>query len=197
MNDDLSAFGDNAGAMGRAGNRTVDELVYALVVANPATTEDTNDVFDEANHGNNPASGAAPSEAGVEAAKIAMSAQVDQNGILLGIRPRFLVCSIQNESKAIKLATAEFSPDGSANPFEPNSVRETFQPVGTARLTGAPWYMFGPRGTSVQVNFLNGMRRPSLERDSGWSTFAMHWRVWIDVDPIFVDWRAAYRNPGA
>ena len=197
VNDDLSAFSDNARAMGEAAQRTVDENVYTLLESNPTMGEDATALFDNVGHGNNPVAGAPPDEAGIIAAKVAMSAQVDSNSVLLGIRPRIALGPIELEDTLIKLSTAEFSPDGSANPFEPNSVRNTFVPLSTARLTDKEaWYMFGARGQTCEVNFLNGQRQPSLERDTGWSTFAMHWRVWIDFDPLFLDWRAAYKNNG-
>jgi len=200
INDDLSAFSDAGVKMGQAADRTVDEVVYTLLTSNagvgPDMAEDTESLFDATAHSNLVTAGAPPTEALVTAAKVAMAAQVDQNSILLGIRPRFMLVGIPLEETAIKLATAEYSPDGSANPFEPNSVRNTFVPVASARLPAAPWYMMGPQGTTCEVTFLNGNASPSLERDVGWGSFAMHWRVWIDFAALFVDWRAAYQNDG-
>lgn len=197
VNDDLAAFAGNAQKMGEAAQRTIDEQVYTLLESNPVMTEDATALFDNLGHGNNPVAGAPPTEALITDAKVAMAAQVDQNSILLDLRPRIMLVPIALEETAIKLATAEFSPDGAANPFEPNSVRNTFVPVASGRLTSAvAWFMLGTRGQTCEVNFLNGQRNPSLERDEGWSTLAMHWRVWIDFDPLFVDWRAAFKNNG-
>ena len=97
-----------------------------------------------------------------------MSAQVDINSILLDIRPRFSLGPVELEDTFIKLAGAEFSPDGSANPFEPNAVRNTFVPVTSARLTNkVAWYMLGAQGQTIEVNFLGGQAAPSMERDTG------------------------------
>lgn len=200
VNDDLGAFTDAAFKIGQAGNRTVDETVYTLLESNPDMTEDSVALFAAAavptGHGNLITAGAPPTEALVTAGKVAMAGQVDQNGIILGIRPRFMLTGIPLEETAIKLATAEYSPDGSANPFEPNSVRNTFVPISSARLSAAPWYLMGPQGTTCEVTFLNGQQQPSLERESGWSTFAMHWRAWIDFAALFLDWRATFQNDG-
>jgi len=197
VNDDLSAFSDNARAMGEAANRTVDENVYSVLELNDPMGEDAVALFSVATHANLVTPGGVPDEAAVIAAQVAMSAQVDSNSVALGINPAFSLQPVELRATMQKLAGAEYSPDGSANPFEPNAVRGSFVPVTSHLITDKnSWYMMGPRGTTFEVNFLNGQRAPSLERDSGWSTFALHWRVWIDFHVLPIDWRAAYKDEG-
>ena len=205
VNDDLSAFSENATRMGEAASRTIDEIVYAMLESGtlgvgPTMLEDATPLFDAVAHFNHVTAlvgGTPPTEAAITVAKVAMARQVDQNSILVGIRPAFSLGPPELEETFQKLATAEFSPDGAANPFEPNSIRGTFQPITSARLADvAAWYMAGARGQTVEVNFLNGQASPSMERDSGWSTFALHWKVWIDADVLPLDWRAMYKDMG-
>lgn len=210
LNDDLSAFGDQAMRLGEAANRTIDENVYALLVSNTGAgpaMNDTNNLFDSANHANVITTGGAPSEAEVKAIQDLMGRQTDDNSILLGIMPQIAVVPHLLRNAAQKVAVSLTLPDSNGGD-EPNAVANTFRVVGSARLTAEleaattlpataeAWYMTSRPGESIVVAFLNGQRRPLIRRDEGWSVLSAHWSVVMPHDVYATDWRGIVINHG-
>lgn len=195
VNDDLAALSDTAAKMGQAAGRTVDEQVYAFIVANGNMNEDSNPLFDAANHNNLVSAAGAPSTDNISTARTNMGRQTDWNNVILGIVPQYMVVPLELERVMLELQSVitGLDPDATSQ-MRDNVYRTMWEPVATPRLSDAnDWYMFGQRGQAINVVFLNGAQRPMMARDEGWSVLAAHWRVVLDFDVMAVDWRAAIK----
>lgn len=202
VNDDHSMFSRTADRMGNSAARTVDEEVYALLVLNKGVGPvagpvmgDTNQLFDATNHDN--AGTAALDLAGIVATRTAIARQTDDNSILLGIRLRHILVPEELRDTADNLAGSEYLPwtESSPGAQRVNTVRSTFTVISTVRLTDVnDWYGLSAAGGTMEVAFLNGNRSPMLERDQGWDTDAMHFKIRHPFIPYPVDWRGMYWN---
>lgn len=195
INDDQSMFARNAGRMGEAAARTIDEGVYAYLLANGLMGDGI--ALFAAGHSNTGTN--ALDLSGVVATRVGMGRQTDENSVLLGILMRTVLVPLELQDAATELATADnlpivFGADTAAT-VRANTVRGTFNVVATPRLTDAnDWYGLARSGQAIEVVFLNGQRAPTLEQEMGWSYDTMNWKVRMPFDVIAVDWRGMYRN---
>lgn len=199
INDDLGAFVGLANMLGRAARRTVEADVYALLASNP-TMSDGIALF-HASHGNLAGSGAAPSISTVEAARIAIAIQTDISGNdYLDLRPSIFVGGMATGSTAREVNATEYNDEATKNQRKPNVVRGLFRDiVDTPRITGNEWYLFvdSMDAPVVEVAFLNGEQAPFLDSMEGFNVDGLQWKVRLDYGVAAVDWRGAYKNPGA
>ncbi len=199
INDDLGAFVGLANMLGRAARRTVEADVYALLASNP-TMSDGIALF-HASHGNLAGSGAAPSISTVEAARIAIAIQTDISGNdYLDLRPSIFVGGMATGSTAREVNATEYNDESNKNQRKPNVVRGLFRDiVDTPRITGNEWYLFvdSMDAPVVEVAFLNGEQAPFLDSMEGFNVDGLQWKVRLDYGVAAVDWRGAYKNPGA
>lgn len=202
VNDDLDALGRIPAAMGRAASRTVGDLAYNVLINNPTMNQDATALFD-ATHGNFVAggSGAAPSVATINAARVAMGTQTDPSGAaILNIVPKFLICPRALEGTALQIQMAEKDP-AIASGEAPNFVRGTFETVAEGRLDAndpAAWFMAADAGAveTIEVAFLEGQSSPYMETQNGWSTDGAAYKVRIDAVAAPLDFRGLYMNDG-
>ncbi len=200
INDDLSAFSKVPRLMGRAAIRTVGDLVYAILTANP-TMSDGVALF-HASHANLASSGSAISTANVDAARVAMGTQKD-GAATLNIRMAHLIVPLALEGTANVVRDSEFEVGASTkNNTVPNSVRNTFDVIADARLDAASattWYGAGDANTTdtIEVSYLDGVQTPSLEQQNGWTVDGTEFKVRIDAVAKALSYRALFKNPGA
>jgi len=191
--DDMSMFGRTAGRMGEAAQRTVDESFFAYLAANPLQGDGT--ALFAVGHGN--LGSAALAQAGIVTTRTAMASQTDENSVLLGVQLRIILVPEALRDEADNLAGSEYLPWTEASPGAQrvNTIRGTFTVQASARLTDAnDWYAFSTPGDTIECAFLNGNAAPVLERDMGWDTDAMHWKVRLPHVFYAVDWRGVYSN---
>jgi HK97 family phage prohead protease len=204
INDDLDQLSRMPMKMGRAANRKVGDLAYAVLTDNATLNQDSTDLF-HANHSNYIASGsgAAPSVTTIEAARTAMGTQTDPSGTAtLNYEPAYLLVPKALQSTGNVLASAQYDPAGTAGTLTPNTVQGTFSVVADARLDtflATGWYMAGdPMLTdTVEVAFLNGMTEPYMEQKDPWDKDGVSYKVRIDAGAAALDFRALYYNYGA
>jgi len=202
VNDDLDAFSRIPRRMGRAAIRTVGDLVYAILTANPPMS-DGKPLF-HADHGNLLAASAITTAA-VDKMRVAMATQKDPDGhaAALNIRLARLIVPMAMEGQARVVRDAEFEVDPTAkNSRVPNAVRGTFEVVSDARLDAASataWYGAASAGMHdvVEVTYLDGQDRPYLEQKSGWTVDGAEFKVRIDAAATPLDFRTLAKNPGA
>ena len=62
-----------------------------------------------------------------------------------------------------------------------------------------PWFVAGDpaTGRSIQVDYLNGMKTPSIRRSQPAGRLGYVWDLWMDWGVSVVDWRGIAKNPGA
>lgn len=202
INDDLGAIARAMRTRGVAAAKTVAQRVWTLVAnghvgsgADKVVLSDGKAVF-HADHGNLAGSGGAINAATMSAARKAMRTQKDLNGDPIGgITPRYLVVSPDKETEAqVFLKTAQYMNTGEVNVFA-NSVELVVVPW----LTGNAWFLFADpeQVDGLVVGFLDGRQEPRLEEKAGWNVEGVEYKVALDFDGAWIDYRGAYRNPGA
>lgn len=203
VNDDLGAFRDWGIAAGKAASETEAALLLALLTegsgAGPVM-HDTKRLF-HTDHGNLAASGDSIlgtdlDLAPLAAARLAMRTQKGLDGVTpINAAPKFLLvpASLETEAEqAMATIWATGAPD--ANPFAGKLTVLT-----DARLTGNGWYLFADPATLpvLEYAYLSGAEGPQLASREGWDVLGQEFRVVLDFGCGAVDWRGAYRNPGA
>lgn len=200
INDDMSVFTRIPQRMGRAAVRTVGNLVYAVVTANPAMSDST--ALFHANHKNLAGAGGAPSVTTLDAGRVAMATQKDRSGnaVALNIRPRYMLVPVALEGTSKVLMASEFDP--SKTQRVPNSVAGLAEVISDARLDAASttaWYLAAdPNATdTVEVSYLDGASTPWLEQQDGWKVDGVEFKVRLDAAVKALAWEGLYKNAGA
>jgi len=198
VNDDLGAFGDFAGMIGR---RVVDyenALAFAIVTAGSGAgpnLADGNAVF-TTGRGNRSASGAAIEVATLSTARASLRARTSPDGLKLNLAPRYLLTGPAYETIAWQFTSAQYVPATAAttNPF-----RGVYEPLVDANITGNNWYLLAdPAAAPVYVyGFLNGAEGPQVRTTNPPGTDgAVQVDVWMDFACGAIDWRGGWFNAG-
>lgn len=201
INDDLGAFVGLAAQLGRAGRRTIEAAVYALLAENSGlgpTMGDSKTLF-HADHGNIGTAGAI-SVTTIEDGRVKMASQVDHSGNeFLDLRPAVLLCPLALGGQARVINDAQYDPDTANKMQRPNMVRGLFRDVvDTPRLTGTRNYMFADPAEApvIEVAFLDGNQEPYVEQQAGFSVDGTQYKVRLDFGVAAVDYRGAVTNAG-
>lgn len=198
INDDLDVFTRLPNKMGRAAIRTVGNLVYAVLTANPNMSDGT--ALFHANH-SNLLTGAALGTSSVDAMDAAMAKQKDATGNTLNIALAYLIVPRALKGTALQVANSEFEvASGSKANTAPNWMRGAFEVIADARLDGASasnW--FGAANPNlhdtIEVAYLDGNTAPSLEQQGGWTVDGVEFKVRMDAGVKALDWRGLAKNP--
>lgn len=198
INDDLDAFTRIPKKMGRAAIRTVGDLAYTVLTGN-ANMADGVALF-HATHSNLAAT-TAISTASVDAMRVAMGKQKDigQTSGSLNIRLAHLIVPMSLEGTANVVRESEYEVGAAKNNTVPNSVRNTFDVISDARLDDANpaiWYGAANAGMHdvVQVDYLDGNEKPTMEQQAGWTVDGVEFKVRIDASAKAMDWKTLQRN---
>lgn len=200
VNDDTGFIQSLTDSLGRAGGRTIERQVYALIEANPALSDGVA-VF-HANHNNLAAAGAVPSVAALDAAASAMAQQTapGDDAEYLDITPAVAVVNRGLKGQMVVLVEAQYDPDTPNKLQKPNMVKGIVGDiVASPRLSAAPWYLFADANVApvFEVVFLNGQRAPRLVQEESFRTGGLAWRVELPFGVGAIDFRGGYKNPGA
>lgn len=199
VNDDMEIFSGLAVDLGRAAKLTIEIDVYALLNSNPVM----NDGFAlfSSQHGNLAAAGAAPSMAAFDAIDVAMASQKDISGNeFLEIAPHTLLVPRGMRAAAVTVNGSEYDPDAVSKLQKPNVVKGLFSDiVASKRLSGTAYYAFADPNVApaIEVVFLNGVTEPFTDSQDGWRVDGVEWKVRHDYGVGAVNWRSAYKQPGA
>lgn len=199
VNDDMEVFSGLAVDLGRAAKLTIEIDVYALLNSNPLMNDGT--ALFHANHGNLAGVGAAPSVAAFDAIDAAMGAQKDISGNeYLEISPSVLLVPRGLRGAALTINGSEYDPDAVNKLQKPNIVRGLFSDiVASQRITGTAYYAFADPNVApaIEVVFLNGVTEPFTDSQDGWRVDGVEWKVRHDYGVGAVNYRSAYKQPGA
>lgn len=200
VNDDTSAFTMVPRKMGRAAQRKVGDLVYAVLTANPQLNQDSTVLF-HADHNNLGTSGVLSVTTVSEARKL-MALQTDGEEAAAGLNIPLskIIVPKSIEDTARVLAESEFDPASTTNSRAPNPVRG-FEVVADPRLDAASvaqWYASADPQLydTIECAFLDGQTEPYLETQDGWTTDGVQLKVRIDAAAIPLDFRGLVRNAG-
>lgn len=201
VNDDTDAFTMVPRKMGRAAQRKVGDLVYAVLTGNPTLNQDSTALF-HADH-SNLGTGGAPSVTTVSEARKLMKLQTDGESAAAGLNIPLsrLIVPVTLEDSASVLAASEYDPADTNNSRAPNPVRG-FEVVADPRLDAdstAQWYASADPQLydTIECAFLDGQTEPFIETQDGWSTDGVQMKVRIDAAAIPLDFRGLVRNAGS
>lgn len=197
INDDLNVLGNLPVKMGRAAKRTVGNLAYAVLTSNP-TMADGFALF-SSQHANLAGSGAAPSEATLQAGWNAMAAQKDADSaaVALNIRPRYALSGAYEFTlKQLMMSTGSLTDQKNAGVV--NTVQGLVTPVTDRRITGNQWFLAADPNQfdTVEITYLDGIEEPVVETQAGWTIDGTSIKVRLDAGANLLDFRGLYRNPG-
>ena len=199
INDDLGAFRDWGVAAGRAAAETEANLLFALLTqssgAGPVMDEDGKRLF-HADHGNLAGSGAAIQVDSLSAARKALRFMKGLDGKTpIAATPKFLLVGPEIETVAeATLASITATTTNDVNPFG-GKLELLVEP----RMTGNSWYVFtDPAQLAVlEYAYLSSAQGPQMASREGWDVLGMEFRVVLDFGCGAIDYRGAFRNPGA
>jgi ATP-dependent protease ClpP protease subunit len=202
IDDDLGAFLSLAAQLGRAGRRTIETAVYALLAENAGlgpTMSDGNTLF-HATHGNI-GTGAGLSVSSLDADRVLMGSQTDVSGNdFLDLTPDVLLVPLGLGGAARSINNQEYDDDSNKNQRKPNMVRGLFSDVvDTPRMTGTRRYVFASAQTApvIEVAFLDGNQEPFIEQQAGFTVDGTQYKARLDFGVAAIDHRGATTNAGA
>jgi phage major head subunit gpT-like protein len=201
INDDLNAFTKVPAKMGNASKRTIGNLVYALLIANPNAPDGT--ALFHANHKNLATGAGTVLAAGsLDAGRAAMGKQTDPDNVKQGlnIRPAYLLTPIALQGTANQVINSQSEP-GQNNAAVANRVQGMAQVVPESRLdvnsTTAFYLAADPATTdTIEVDYLNGVQTPTLEQRDGWGVDGVEMKVRMDAGVTLLDHRGLYKSLG-
>lgn len=198
INDDLGQIRDMADGYGRSGARTIERYVYILIIANPALSDGI-PLF-HASHGNLAAAGVAPSMAAIDAARLAMSLHTlpGEADDYLDILPTIALVGSGALGTFTQIINAEFDPTQPGAQL-PNIVRNLISSIVATPRIGSAWYLFADPNVApvIEVAFLNGQREPRVVEEEDFRTGGISWRIELPFGVGAIDYRGAFKNPGA
>jgi len=191
--------------MGRAANRKIGDVVYAVLNGvGPTLTQDSIALWDTSTHKNYVAAATAPTVATLTTAMVAMAKQTDPNSAAtLNVRARYLLTPVALEATARVLMASADDPAG-ATIRTPNPYAGRFDVVSDARLDGqtygtAAWYLLADPNLfdTFEVAFLNGVDTPTLRENAAWDGQGIEYMVGIDFGVAALDFRAVHKYKGS
>lgn len=195
INDDLGALTRIPRAYGLAAAETESNLVWNLILSNPNFT-DGNAIFVAA-HGNLAGSGGAINTTTLGAARAAMRKQKSKAGAYLNVEPRYLVVGPDKELEAYQYTSSQYVPAKNA---DINDGRNTsLVVIVDGRITGNQWYLFTEPGLidTFEYAYLEGEPGVFTETREGFEVDGMEIKARLVFGAAWIDWRGAYKNPGA
>ena len=199
INDDIGALTDIPYDHGEAASRKLGDVVYAVLSANSAMGDGV--ALFHANHSNLMTTGAVSEDTLAEGIK-KMRQQKDIKGKRrLNIRPEFFIAPTSLEGSAeVFFASERFDKDDTAATRANIYSGSRFKRIYESRLdddSTTAWYLAARKGKTIRLYFLDGVQRPYLEVQNGWSVDGVEHKVRIDAGAKAEDWRGISKNAGA
>jgi hypothetical protein len=201
INDDVNALTGIPAKHGEACARKIGDVAYAVLTANAAMGDGT--ALFASGHANLAASAkTAPAVASLALGIKEMKLQKDIKAKRrLNIRPVFAIMPVTLEGAAEQFFNT-LQIGGAAN--QPNLINpyagKYFNRIYEPRLDDdsiTVWYLAGPKGKTVKIFYLNGIKTPYLETRNGFNVDGVEYKVRIDVGAKAMDWKGLWKNPGA
>lgn len=205
INDDVGFITQVPGMYAASAKRTINKQVYSILFNNP-TIFDGVALFDES-HNNLITDGAAPSINTLQAIMLKLLTQKDPFGDSIMVQPRFVIVPVGYGFLMSQiLETAQITVDGigshTANALYQYRNRLQVVEEGTlnalAGSNAVPWFVAGDptTGRSIQVDYLNGQKTPTIRRMEVAGQLGYVWDIWLDWGITAVDFRGIAKNPG-
>lgn len=204
INDDMNALTDIPRKMGMAAKATIGDLVYGVLVGNPALSD--NKALFHADHKNlQTGAGSALSIESLSKGKTQMATQKTftegGKGRTLNIRPAYVLTPVALEDKAKQIIRSASVPDANVNSGIDNPIRNFAEVIGEPRLDDASataWYMAAKKGSdTIEVAYLDGVNTPYMEQQQGFTVDGVATKVRIDAGVAPLDFRGLQKATGA
>lgn len=204
INDDLGIFDDVVRAFGRMSMRSLNDLVYEVLLANAGSH------FSTGNANYMAGADTALAFASLDSAIGKMAQQRDADGNDLDLRPAVLLVPPELRTTATALIESEFISQITDSLPTGNSLRRALKIEVEPRLSNAvkfgdaastkAWYVFaGPESSALVVAFLEGKQTPTLEHmglQADVDTLSLSWRAHFDFGAALIDPAAAVKSLG-
>lgn len=210
VNDDVNALVELPLRFGQKANQKVASFVIDLITSNPTLNADSTAVF-ASGHANLGTGGAISVTTLGEARKL-MRLQKEQesvtgadDGDFISVNPRFLLVPAALETTAQVMVNSELDPTktveiagtNAINPFY-NNLTVLADPRLDANSATAYYLFADPQeAPTIEVGFLNGNDAPFIDQIDDFHTDGISYKVRIDFDATWLDYRGAVKNAGA
>jgi phage head maturation protease len=197
VNDDVGALNDISAKMARGARQWFTSFLVDTIIANPALADGI-PVF-HANHGNLAATGAAVSDAAIAAARLAIRTQTDLSGNPIGAAPRYILVPAAAETAVDKLLATLYPTNSTEAETAARGLTPLVEPRLDAKGQGTAWYVFCSPDEAPVFEYaeLQGYEGPRVESRPGWTTLGTEFRVVWHLGAGAIDYRGAFKNPGA
>lgn len=197
VNDDLDALSRIPAAFGQSSAQKESDIVYGLLL-------DNNNMADgyalfSTQHGNLAATGAAISITTLAAARAAMRKQKSPGGSFMAVEPGILLVGPDSELVAYQFTSANYVPvtNGTINP----DFNRNLKVVVDGRITGNAWFLLvDPTANptdSFEYAYLAGEEGVMISERQGFEIDGMEIRARLVFGAGAIEYRGAYKNPGA
>lgn len=195
VNDDLGALSRIPQALGAAAAQTESDLIWALLLGNPNFTDGA-PLFD-ASHGNLAGAGGAINTTTLAAARAAMRKQKSKAGHFLNLGPEYLIVGPDKELEAFQFTSSQYVPAKNADINDSRNTALTV--IVDARITGNQWYLYAAPGVvdTFEYAYLEGEQGVFTETREGFEVDGMEIKARLVFGAAWIDYRGAYKNPGA
>lgn len=201
VNDDLGAFDQFVRNLGYLAADVEARVIVSLLTANSGAGPVLDDGYElfHVNHGNLAGSGGAIAETTLDTARAAMRTQKGVDGeLVIDAEPAYILVPAAKQTAAEKMIAA-ITPNAasSVNPFA-GRLEAVAEPRLDAVSANA-WYLFAApdRVPVLEFAYLEGAIGPQVQSEVDFNTDAVKYKVRVDFGVGVVDYRGAFRNPGA
>lgn len=204
VNDDLDAFSRIPQGFAALAAIKQTQLVYNTILsAGFANMGDGNALFSAAHKnftgtaGNQTTGGTALSETSLDAAYQLFMAQTNEAGQFINVKPKYLVVGPKNASAAMKLTSANFTPNTQMGQALAQSLG--LQVIVDANITGWTWFLIADPNQidTVEYAFLDGEEELFMDQREGFNIDGIEIKARMVFAAKAIDWRGIYRNNGA
>lgn len=204
VNDDLSAFTRIPQAFAAKAAQLQSDLVYKNLLADGFQLMGDGNALFSAAHGNfvgtaanQTAGGTALSEASLTVAYQSFVNQKGSDGSFLSITPKFLVVGPKNAFLAMKMTSANYTPNTQQNVPIASLVGLTV--IVEPRITNYEWFLIADPAMidTVEYAFLAGEEELFIDQREGFNIDGLEVKARMVFAAKSLDWRGLYRNNGA
>ncbi len=200
VNDDLNAIQRIQQMQGNAMRRRINKDVYDILINNDTLTADAIALFHATSHGANLDTTTLAEGALDTGFNVMMTQSGLDSGTTLGISPRFLIVPSALSATSLRLVGGNFIPATVGNvPLYASGGPRPLEVVIDAHLDGdstTAWYLAADNNVvdTVELTFLQGEEAPVLDREDGFTTDTIKYKIRQTYKPKAIDFRGLYQG---
>jgi len=199
INDDIGFITTVPARYAESARRTLNKQVYELIYNNDKIYDGT--ALFAAVH-KNLASAARPTKDSYAEMRKLIRKQTGLDGEALNLSMTHVIVPEDYDLDLREILFAQTLSDatvtGKYNPFFGDNVKVVVDDT-IAVLAGTaacPWFAASSNAASIQVDYLNGQKIPTIRRSEGAGTLGFIWDIYLDWGISVIDFRGLAKNPG-